>query len=1265
MGVKSLWSLLTPVGRPVMLETMEGKVMAIDSSIWIYQFQATMRDKEGRGLANAHVLGFLRRIAKLLFFGIKPVFVFDGGAPELKRSTLNERRKKKTGAALSHARLAERLLAARMRREAVEQAKGKSSSKTAAEEAEGFVYLEDLEPDAPKTPIRPKPLTPSSTAKKQGTGGRYHDHDPYKLPHVDLEAVITERSQPSAPDERLATEEELRSFIEDMRPEDFDLNSPGFRELPTEVQYEIIGDLRLKSRQTSFARLQKMLNASKTPLDFSKQQIANLRQRNALTQQLLLTTDSIGSANIRIPVRIASERNREYVLIKNNDEAGGWILGVRDTTGTTREKPIEIDQDPPAPKVEEKEESDDDEDMEEVEVPSIPTVDPDLRAWQQENALAALSKRNTDKGLAPLTTKPPAKPIRRKPKANPLFNTTDSDYSDDDPLGGPILEEEDEPDAYEDDDEQMAFALQQSFDQARTSTVRFSTGENDEPIASSSAVTLDSYRHSSLPQTPNLSAGKTVQDEEDGEDMYVTPPSGSRLETALRFANVGSLKQKEGGEGGSAVFGRNVLLGTERAASPTPQAQVSFGDESDSDEDMEAVPIEPLRIGGGVGRDERDDVERGGLKPGQADMGSPLAPNPTAVPAPTELFTHTGLLGDAAPRSSRLADAEPRPRVLDESDDEMEEVGIDPAEANANANAAVVSPRAEVGDIVDGMGRSGRGSLDNTLDSAMDREETAGEEEGEEGEGEESMRDGVEPLFVPSTRSPSLSRPGTPRTPDMRGMHLTGRQEDEGNRVESDREQEHDDHDHGRDRLTEDHEHEHEPEHEHENEHEHEHGFDAAAEMDLHAEEGEFAKFVSEVKGRDLNQVRKEIDEEIMTLNQQRMAAMRDAEDVSVQMINQIMMMLRLFGIPYVTAPMEAEAQCAELVSLGLVDGVITDDSDVFLFGAARVFKNMFNQSKTVECFLLSDLEKELGLDRDTLVQLAYLLGSDYTEGISGVGPVVAMELLKEFPGKEGLWRFKEWWMKVQMGKDGEESGSKFRKMFKRKFKDLYISSDWPNTAVVSVVLDGRVFELMSFLQRDAYYHPNVDSSDEPFKWAMPDLDGLRTFLKDELGWSQTKVDELLLPIIQKVNRRSREKAVNRQGNLNDFFEIGQGSGTVAPRQRQAYASKRLQQVVKEFRRKRVRSASAGGRESGGEGEGESEQVSTKKRRKAPVKGKSLKGKGKGKKKQSEVGGEDGSDSDEAFVGGAGEEVPLKVELRPRPKPRPRARAQVDTEVAE
>lgn len=65
--------------------------------------------------------------------------------------------------------------------------------------------------------------------------------------------------------------------------------------------------------------------------------------------------------------------------------------------------------------------------------------------------------------------------------------------------------------------------------------------------------------------------------------------------------------------------------------------------------------------------------------------------------------------------------------------------------------------------------------------------------------------------------------------------------------------------------------------------------WDAAQEMDPHAEEGEFARFLSQVKGKDLDAVRHEIDEEIKTLNQQKKAAMRDSEDITQQMIAQIM----------------------------------------------------------------------------------------------------------------------------------------------------------------------------------------------------------------------------------------------------------------------------------------------------------------------------------------------------------------------------------------
>lgn len=65
MGVKGLWELLSPVGRRVNIETLEGKILAIDASIWITQFINAMQDEEGKIIKNAHLIGTLRRILKV------------------------------------------------------------------------------------------------------------------------------------------------------------------------------------------------------------------------------------------------------------------------------------------------------------------------------------------------------------------------------------------------------------------------------------------------------------------------------------------------------------------------------------------------------------------------------------------------------------------------------------------------------------------------------------------------------------------------------------------------------------------------------------------------------------------------------------------------------------------------------------------------------------------------------------------------------------------------------------------------------------------------------------------------------------------------------------------------------------------------------------------------------------------------------------------------------------------------------------------------
>lgn len=274
--------------------------------------------------------------------------------------------------------------------------------------------------------------------------------------------------------------------------------------------------------------------------------------------------------------------------------------------------------------------------------------------------------------------------------------------------------------------------------------------------------------------------------------------------------------------------------------------------------------------------------------------------------------------------------------------------------------------------------------------------------------------------------------------------------------------------------------------------------------------------------------------------------------------------MLRLFGIPYITAPMEAEAQCATLVQLNLVEGIITDDSDVFLFGGMRVFKNMFNQSKTVECFRLADLCHELGLERDKLIQLAYLLGSDYVDGLPGVGPVVAMELLKEFPGNGGLHKFKDWWLRVQSGKDRpEDNKSKFRQRFVRAFAPRIGLTSFQNlrcrkrnsktciclmigpippwyvwlcglrSCMIDHVSRGmhttaqRLTSLTS-LSSGAFLISTGSASKAsiPVLYESSTHNALQRLFLEELGWSRSKVEELLLPIIQRMNKRGQVRSL-------------------------------------------------------------------------------------------------------------------------------------------
>ena len=125
--------------------------------------------------------------------------------------------------------------------------------------------------------------------------------------------------------------------------------------------------------------------------------------------------------------------------------------------------------------------------------------------------------------------------------------------------------------------------------------------------------------------------------------------------------------------------------------------------------------------------------------------------------------------------------------------------------------------------------------------------------------------------------------------------------------------------------------------------------------------------------------------------------------------------LLTLLGLPYVQAPSEAEAQAAYMAIKKDVWAASSKDYDSLLFGAPKLLRFLttsgqeYLPSKGVtrplkpELITLQQLLAHYGITRQQLVDLAILVGTDFNEGIKGVGPKTALKLLKQYRCIENL----------------------------------------------------------------------------------------------------------------------------------------------------------------------------------------------------------------------------------------------------------------------
>ena len=123
--------------------------------------------------------------------------------------------------------------------------------------------------------------------------------------------------------------------------------------------------------------------------------------------------------------------------------------------------------------------------------------------------------------------------------------------------------------------------------------------------------------------------------------------------------------------------------------------------------------------------------------------------------------------------------------------------------------------------------------------------------------------------------------------------------------------------------------------------------------------------------------------------------------------------LLSLIGIPWLEALEDGEAQASFMAAKGDVWAVGSKDYDCLLFGAPILARYLtltgreYLPSKKTSRPLIPELVKladnleALGISREQLVDLALLVGTDFNEGVMGIGPKKGLALVRKYGAAE------------------------------------------------------------------------------------------------------------------------------------------------------------------------------------------------------------------------------------------------------------------------
>lgn len=132
------------------------------------------------------------------------------------------------------------------------------------------------------------------------------------------------------------------------------------------------------------------------------------------------------------------------------------------------------------------------------------------------------------------------------------------------------------------------------------------------------------------------------------------------------------------------------------------------------------------------------------------------------------------------------------------------------------------------------------------------------------------------------------------------------------------------------------------------------------------------------------------------------------AASVTPQMAKSVMNELDKLGIKYIVAPYEADPQMVYMEKEGLVDGILSEDSDLLIFGCNRLITKLKADGTCIEvCRQNFHKAKQVPyistLSEEQLRLVVMLSGCDYTKGIPGIGIKKSFTLVKTFQSLDNV----------------------------------------------------------------------------------------------------------------------------------------------------------------------------------------------------------------------------------------------------------------------